>query len=218
MTNKAWLNSYPAGLPAEIDPDSFSSIPDLLERSAGKFADKPAFHNLGRSMTYAELERQSRAFAAFLQGLPGMAKGERVAVMMPNLLQYPVALFGILRAGMVVVNVNPLYTPRELEHQLKDSGAEAIVINSAQIDLVAHATLWADPRRGTITTLLNGVISELICTGGIDADYVKNRTTRSEQVIESLKKCNAKEISSVTGVSLNLLMLRRRAGQGPANS
>ena len=80
MTNKAWLNSYPAGLPAEIDPDSFSSIPDLLERSAGKFADKPAFHNLGRSMTYAELERQSRAFAAFLQGLPGMAKGERVAV------------------------------------------------------------------------------------------------------------------------------------------
>ena len=79
-------------------------------------------------MTYAELERQSRAFAAFLQGLPGMAKGERVAIMMPNLLQYPVALFGILRAGMVVVNVNPLYTPRELEHQLKDSGARAIVI------------------------------------------------------------------------------------------
>jgi long-chain acyl-CoA synthetase len=128
MVNKAWLRSYPAGLPAEIDPDSFTSIPDLLEKAAGKFAGKPAFHNLGRSMTYAELERQSRAFAAFLQGLPGMAKGERVAVMMPNLLQYPVALFGILRAGMVVVNVNPLYTPRELEHQLKDSGARAIVI------------------------------------------------------------------------------------------
>jgi long-chain acyl-CoA synthetase len=126
--NGIWLKSYPVGMPAEIDPDLFASIADLLEKIAIKYADKPAFHNLGRSISYAELERQSRAFAAFLQGLPGMAKGERVAIMMPNLLQYPVALFGILRAGMTVVNVNPLYTPRELEHQLKDSGAKAIVI------------------------------------------------------------------------------------------
>src|SRR5450759_4570541 len=128
VSEKIWLNSYPAGMPAEIDVNQFSSIPDLLEKSFTKFADKPAYHNLGHTITYAELERLSRDFAAFLQGQPGMDKGERVAIMSPNLLQYPVALIGILRAGMTVVNVNPLYTPRELEHQLKDSGAKAIVI------------------------------------------------------------------------------------------
>jgi len=128
MTNRIWLASYPAGIPADIDPDRFSSIPDLLAKTAAKFADRPAFHNMGRTLTYADLDRLSRDFAAFLQGLPGMAAGDRVAIMAPNLLQYPVALFGILRAGMTVVNVNPLYTPRELAHQLKDSGAKAIVI------------------------------------------------------------------------------------------
>ena len=126
--DKIWLKNYPAGMPAEINPDLFMSIPDMFEKTAAKFADRPAFHNLGRTLSYAELERLSRDFAAFLQGLPGMAKGDRVGIMAPNLLQYPVALFGILRAGMTVVNVNPLYTPRELEHQLKDSGAKAIVI------------------------------------------------------------------------------------------
>jgi long-chain acyl-CoA synthetase len=126
--DKIWLKNYPEGMPAEIDPDQFRSIPDLLDKLFVKFADRPAYHNLGHTISYAELEQLSRAFAAFLQGLPGMGKGERVAVMSPNLLQYPVVLFGILRAGMTVVNVNPLYTPRELEHQLKDSGAKAIVI------------------------------------------------------------------------------------------
>jgi len=126
--NKIWLKNYPQGMPAEIDADQFRSIPDLLDKLFSKFADKPAYHNLGRTISYAEVEALSRAFAAYLQGLPGMARGERVAVMSPNLLQYPVVLFGILRAGMVVVNVNPLYTPRELEHQLHDSGARAIVI------------------------------------------------------------------------------------------
>jgi long-chain acyl-CoA synthetase len=128
VANKIWLKNYPVGIPAEIDADQFDSIGDLFEKLAVKFADKPAYHNLGLTMSYAALERQSRAFAAFLQALPGMGKGERVAIMSPNLLQYPVALFGILRAGMTVVNVNPLYTPRELEQQLKDSGAKAIVI------------------------------------------------------------------------------------------
>jgi long-chain acyl-CoA synthetase len=128
MVDRHWLKNYPAGVPAEIDPNLFSSIPDLLEKLAIKFADKPAYHNLGHTLSYAALDRLSRDFAAFLQGLRGMAKGERVAIMSPNLLQYPVALFGILRAGMTVVNVNPLYSPRELEHQLKDSGARAIVI------------------------------------------------------------------------------------------
>src|SRR5512145_2455793 len=128
MVDRIWLKHYPAGIPAEIDADHFSSIPDLLEKVVIKFADKPAYHNLDYTMSYAAVERLSRDFAAFLQGLPGMSKGERVAIMLPNLLQYPVALFGILRAGMTVVNVNPMYSPRELEHQLKDSGARAIVI------------------------------------------------------------------------------------------
>ena len=126
--DRIWLNNYPEGIPAEIDPDQFTSIPALLDHVFAKFADRPAFHNLGRTLSYAELDRLSRDFAAFLQGLPGMGRGERVAIMSPNLLQYPVVLFGILRAGMTVVNVNPLYTPRELEHQLRDSGARAIVI------------------------------------------------------------------------------------------
>ncbi len=125
---RIWLKNYPAGMSTEIDADQYTSIPDLFEKFTAKFADRPAFHNLGHAMSYAEVEGLSRNFAAFLQGLPGMAKGDRVAIMSPNLLQYPVALFGILRAGMIVVNVNPLYTPQELEHQLKDSGARAIVI------------------------------------------------------------------------------------------
>jgi long-chain acyl-CoA synthetase len=128
MANRIWLDNYPAGMPGEIDPDVFLSIPDLIETVARKFADKPAFHNLGATLSYRDVERLSGHFAAFLQALPGMTKGDRVAIMSPNLLQYPVALFGVLRAGMTVVNVNPLYTPRELEHQLKDSGAKAIVI------------------------------------------------------------------------------------------
>ncbi|MDE2004053.1 MAG: AMP-binding protein [Betaproteobacteria bacterium] len=128
MVDRIWLKHYPPGIPAEIDPDSFRSIPDLFGKTTARFSGKPACHNLGYTLSYAALERLSRDFAAFLQGLPGMGKGERVAIMSPNLLQYPVALLGILRAGMTVVNVNPLYTPRELEHQLKDSGARAIVI------------------------------------------------------------------------------------------
>ncbi len=128
MTDRIWLKNYPEGMPADIDADRFNSLAELFENISAKFADKPALHNLGYSMSYAELARQSRDFATYLQGLPGMAKGGRVAIMSPNLLQYMVALFGILRAGMTVVNVNPLYTPRELEHQLKDSGAKAIVI------------------------------------------------------------------------------------------
>jgi len=128
VSEKFWLKEYPAGVPAEIDADRYSSIPDLIDKILVKFADKPAYSNFGHSVSYAELDRHSRDFAAFLQNLPGMKKGERVAIMSPNLLQYPVALLGILRAGMTVVNVNPLYTPRELEHQLKDSGAKAIVI------------------------------------------------------------------------------------------
>ena len=123
-----WLKSYPPGIPAKVDVHEFASLKDLLVRTCQGFGELPAYSNMGASMTYAELDRSSRDFAAYLQKTLGLQKGDRVAIMMPNLLQYPVALFGVLRAGLVVVNVNPQYTAPELEHQLKDSGAAAIVV------------------------------------------------------------------------------------------
>ncbi|PSW12713.1 long-chain-fatty-acid--CoA ligase FadD [Photobacterium rosenbergii] len=128
--DKVWLNRYPEDVPAEINPDQYPSLVEMFEQSVQKYADQTAFINMGQVMTFRKLEERSRAFAAYLQNELKLKKGDRVAVMMPNLLQYPIALFGILRAGCVVVNVNPLYTPRELEHQLNDSGAKAIVIVS----------------------------------------------------------------------------------------
>ena len=126
--DKIWLKEYPQGVPAEINPDQYASLKAMFEDSCRQYAALPAYSNLGSVLTYAELEKLSRQFGAYLQKNVGLKKGERVAIMMPNLLQYPVALFGVLRAGLVAVNVNPLYTERELEHQLKDSGAHTIVI------------------------------------------------------------------------------------------
>ncbi|MCL2635671.1 MAG: AMP-binding protein, partial [Betaproteobacteria bacterium] len=124
---KIWLKSYPQGVPPAIGIGHLSSLVALFEQACTTYADQVAYISMGKEMTYRELDEQSRAFACWLQSL-GLGKGERVALMMPNLLQYPVALFGTLRAGCVVVNCNPLYKPRELEHQLKDSGALAIVV------------------------------------------------------------------------------------------
>ncbi|MEX3099241.1 AMP-binding protein, partial [Serratia ureilytica] len=115
---------------AGSEADRYSWLIEMFERAVQRYADQPAFINMGEVMTLRKLEERTRAFAAYLQNELGLKKGDRVALMMPDLLQYPIALFGILRAGMVVVNVNPLYTPRELEHQLNDSGASAIVIVS----------------------------------------------------------------------------------------
>jgi len=125
--NPVWLKSYPEGVPADIDPSQYNSLVGLLEESFSKFADRPAYSFMGKETSYAQTDQQSMALAAYLQSL-GLNKGDRVAVMMPNVPQYPVSVAAILRAGFVVVNVNPLYTARELEHQLKDSGAKAIVI------------------------------------------------------------------------------------------
>ncbi|MDQ2070213.1 AMP-binding protein [Natronospira bacteriovora] len=126
--DKIWLDQYPEGVPAEADVEAYQSIKEIFEESVRKYRDLPAFENMGTVITYAELDQRSRYFAAYLQKVLGLQKGDPVAIMMPNCLQYPVALFGILRAGLTVVNVNPLYTERELKHQLKDSGAKAIVI------------------------------------------------------------------------------------------
>jgi long-chain acyl-CoA synthetase len=125
--DRIWLKHYPPGVPADIDPRQYQSLVALLEESFAKFADRKAFICMDKAITYRELDEASAALAAYLQS-KGLAKGARVAVMMPNVLQYPVATTAVLRAGYSVVNVNPLYTPRELEHQLRDSGAEAIIV------------------------------------------------------------------------------------------
>ncbi len=124
---KNWLKQYPQGVPAEVRTDLYPSLVSLIEESFRKYRDLPAYRFMGRVITFGQVDDASRALAAYLQGL-GLARGDRVAIMMPNVPQYPVAVAAILRAGLVVVNVNPLYTPRELEHQLKDSGAKAILI------------------------------------------------------------------------------------------
>jgi long-chain acyl-CoA synthetase len=124
---RIWLNSYPPGVPAEIDPGQYRSLVELFENSIRNYSDHPAFYCMGKTISFSELDQLSRDFAAWLQS-KGLGKGARVALMMPNCLQYPIAMFGTLRAGCVVVNVNPLYTARELEHQVKDAGAEVIVI------------------------------------------------------------------------------------------
>jgi len=129
--DKPWLKSYPESAPAEIDVDAYSSVVEIFNEACTKFADKPAFHNMGTTMSFAELDTKTKQFASWLQHEAGLKKGDRIAIMMPNLLQYPIAVFGAMRAGLIVVNTNPLYTDRELEHQLTDSGAKAIVVVEA---------------------------------------------------------------------------------------
>jgi long-chain acyl-CoA synthetase len=125
---RIWLKSYPEGVPAEIDPNAFRSLGEFFAASVAKFRDQTAFISMGKAISYGELDEKSRAFGAYLQNVVRLPRGARVALMLPNLLQYPIAMFGALRAGYVVVNCNPLYSPRELGHQLADSGAEAIVV------------------------------------------------------------------------------------------
>lgn len=127
---KIWIDNLPDGVSDQIDLTQYESLVDMFETAVARYSDQSAYMNMGAALTYRKLEERSRAFAAYLQNQLKLQKGDRVAIMMPNLLQYPIALFGILRAGLVVVNVNPLYTPRELKHQLNDSGAKAIVVVS----------------------------------------------------------------------------------------
>ena len=128
MTERIWLDNYTEGAPHDIDPDAYPSLAAIIDEAIARFGDRPAFENMGVRITYAELDRLAREFSGYLTGPAGLARGDRVALMMPNALQYPVALVGALRAGLVVVNTNPLYTARELRHQLVDSGARAIVV------------------------------------------------------------------------------------------
>ncbi|MBL0140937.1 MAG: AMP-binding protein [Betaproteobacteria bacterium] len=152
-----WLKSYPPGVAADIDLGAYASIRDIFEGSCGRFADLPAFTCMGVSVSYRDLDRLSGDFGSWLQNAAGLGKGARVAVMMPNILQYPIAIFGLLRAGLVGVNCNPLYTPRELEHQLNDSGAEAIVI----LENFAH-TLGDVIGRTKVKTVVTTQIGDLL--------------------------------------------------------
>ncbi|MEO6365670.1 MAG: long-chain fatty acid--CoA ligase [Luteimonas sp.] len=154
---RPWLAHYPAGVPTEIDIDEFPSIPSVLEGAIAKYADRPAFANLGQTITYGQLDALSRQFAAYLLGELKLKKGDRVAIMLPNCLQYPIATFGILRAGLTVVNTNPMYTARELKHQLVDSGATAILVldNFAS---VVQGVLADSQIRQVITTGLGDLL------------------------------------------------------------
>ncbi len=169
---KIWLKHYPKGVPADIDINEYKSIRDVFEDSAARFANRPAFTCMGKSITFAELDRLSAAFGVYLQA-NGCKKGTRVALMMPNILQYPICLFGTIRAGCTVVNVNPLYTARELEHQLTDSGAEVIVVVENFARTVAEVLGRTKVRRVIVTS-----IGELLGFKGIVVDLVLRRVKK----------------------------------------
>src|SRR5277367_6625363 len=166
--DRNWLQQYPPGVPADIDADSYASLRDIFEEACAAHGHAAAFTNMGATLSYAQLDTLSRAFAAWLQKKSGLSHGDRVALMMPNTLQYPIALFGVLRAGMVVVNTNPLYTARELEHQLKDSGAKAIVI----VENFAHVLQQVLPRTDLKKVLTTGVGDLLGVPKGIVVNFV----------------------------------------------
>ncbi len=167
MSDRPWLAAYPAGVPADIDPSAYGSLVELMEESFRKYAGLPAYSFLGKDTTFGDTDAQSARLAAYLQGL-GLAKGDRVAVMMPNVPQYPVTVAAILRAGLVVVNVNPLYTARELEHQLKDSGAKAIVI----IENFAHTLQQCIGNTGVKHVVLASMGDRLGLLKGAIVNYV----------------------------------------------
>jgi long-chain acyl-CoA synthetase len=169
---KIWLKHYPKGVPPEINVDEYASVREVFEESVAKYATRPAFSCMGKSITFAELDTLSTAFGAWLQGA-GCKPGARVALMMPNILQYPVCLFGALRAGCTVVNVNPLYTARELEHQLNDSGAEVLVC------LENFASVFAQVRAKTkVREIVLTSVGELLSFKGLLVDFVLRRVKK----------------------------------------
>ncbi|AJA60148.1 MULTISPECIES: long-chain fatty acid--CoA ligase [Bradyrhizobium] len=169
---RIWLKQYPPGVPADIEPTQYASLVDLLEESFVKFADRKAFICMDKAISYRDLDQMSLALAAYLQGR-GLQRGARVAIMMPNVLQYPVATAAVLRAGFAVVNVNPLYTPRELEHQLKDSGAEAIIV----LENFAH-TVEQVIARTQVKHVIVGSMGDLLGFKGVIVNLVVRRVKK----------------------------------------
>ncbi len=166
---RPWLKSYPKGIPANIDADQYETLVDLFEETFAKYKNQPAFSNMGKTLTFAQLDKMSRDFGAYLHSR-GLNPGDKIALMMPNMLQYPIALFGALRAGLVVVNTNPLYTPREMHHQFTDSGAKAIIIAenfAANLEKILPDT--------SIKTIILTSIGEMLGLKGVLVNFVVRR-------------------------------------------
>jgi long-chain acyl-CoA synthetase len=204
--DRNWLNHYPPGVPADIDPDAYPSLKEAIEAAFTTFRQLPAFTNMGATLTYAQLDELSRAFGAWLQHKSGLVRGDRVALMMPNILQYPIALFGALRAGMVVVNTNPLYTPRELEHQLKDSGAKAIVI----VENFVHVLQQVLPRTDLKNVLITGVGDLLGIPKGLIVNFVLRHVRKQ---VPPWKMPGSLSFKNVLGIGLGLKL--EPVGLGP---
>src|SRR4030081_3283202 len=170
--DRFWLKSYPPGVPSDIDPSIYPSVVALLEESFAKYRDQKAYVCMDKALTFGDIDRLSQALAAWLQGR-GLKRGARVAIMMPNVLQYPVAVAAVLRAGFVAVNVNPLYTARELEHQLKDSGAEAIVI----LENFAHV-LQQVIARTPVKHVVIAALGDLLGAKGLIVNFVVRRVKK----------------------------------------
>ncbi|HJS36467.1 MAG TPA: long-chain fatty acid--CoA ligase [Pseudoxanthomonas sp.] len=154
---RPWFKSYPQGVPQEVDLEQYRSIVSVFDEASSKYRDRPAFRNFGKTLTYGEIDKLSRQFAAYLLGELKLKKGDRVAIMMPNCLQYPIAIFGVLRAGLTVVNVNPMYTPRELKHQLVDSGASVLLVVD-NFGKTAQEALAGTQVRQVVTTALGDLV------------------------------------------------------------
>ncbi len=169
-SSKPWLAAYPEGIPSTIDPLSAGTIADVLEDGARRFADRPAFESFGKRLTYAEIARASDAVIAWLQE-KGLQKGDRVAIMMPNVMAYPVVMFAVLRGGFTVVNVNPLYTPRELEHQLNDSGARILFV----LENFAHVVEEARPALTSVETVMLATAGDLLGFKGTIVNFVARK-------------------------------------------
>jgi len=172
MTEKPWLKNYPKGVPANIDPDVYPRLTDMLDECLKKYSDLPAFIFMGKTLSFGEVDRQSAHFAAYLHSR-GLEPGDRIALMMPNMLQYPIALFGAIRAGLIVVNTNPLYTPREMRHQFVDSGAKAIVIAenfAANLEQIIGET--------QIKTVILTSIGEMLGLKGVLVNFIVRRVKK----------------------------------------
>lgn len=196
---KYWLNSYPKDVPTEIDPSQYASLKELAEKCCAKYADRDAYVLMDRAMSFGELERESRAFAAWLQQEAGAQRGTRIALMMPNLLQYPVAMFGALRAGLTIVNVNPLYTWHELEHQVNDSGAEIIVV----LENFAHVVQKALPST-TLKTVVVTSVGEML--GGLKSTIVNFVVRRMQKKVPAWDIPGAHRLGQVLARGRGLTM------------
>ena len=185
---KPWLKSYPEGIPEEIPPSEFRSIREMFEAAFEKHPDRPSYTNMGTTMSYAQLDKLSMQFACYLQHTLGLTRGERVAIMLPNILQYPVVLCGIFRAGLVVVNVNPMYTARELEHQLSDSGAKCIVI----LENFAHVLQDIIERAAVQQVVLTGIGDLLNFPKGVLTNFVLRHVKKSVPKFDLPGNCRFK--------------------------